>query len=147
MKARHKLYTLFASCVIALAGCGGSSNESTAGGETTPPPSGTPPSGTPPSGTPPSGTPPSGTPPATLATATLQWTAPSDSRVQGYRVYYGTSSRSYAQARGAGLDSAAATTVVITDLQPGQTYYFAVTAYDSSRSESDYSSEVAKLVN
>jgi fibronectin type 3 domain-containing protein len=67
--------------------------------------------------------------------------------VQGYRVYYGTSSRAYLQTKGAGLDSTGETDFVVTNLQAGRTYYFAVTAYDASGNESDYSSEASKVVN
>ncbi len=80
-------------------------------------------------------------------TATLQWSSPGDPRVAGYRVYYGTSSRAYDQAKGEGLNAGGGTRLDITNLQPGQTYYFAVTAYDASQNESDYSAEVSKTVN
>lgn len=66
--------------------------------------------------------------------------------MQGYRVYYGTQSGQYSQARGAGL-STTTTSYTVNNLIVGRTYYFAVTAYDSAGNESDYSSEVAKLVN
>ncbi|MBK7549801.1 MAG: fibronectin type III domain-containing protein [Rhodoferax sp.] len=63
----------------------------------------------------------------------------------GYRVYYGTSSGSYVQVRGAGLNAGPTATYTVTGLQSGQRYYFAVTAYDAAGNESTYSAEVSKL--
>jgi hypothetical protein len=68
-------------------------------------------------------------------------------RIQGYRVYYGTGSRSYDQAKGRGVDAGGGTQIEITNLEAGRTYYFAVTAYDAAQNESDYSAEVSKAVN
>jgi hypothetical protein len=79
--------------------------------------------------------------------ATLQWSSPGDARIQGYRVYYGTGSRSYFQPKGSGVDTGATTRFVLSDLEVGRTYYFSVTAYDAARNESDYSVEVTKVVN
>ncbi|MDH4290527.1 MAG: fibronectin type III domain-containing protein [Aquincola sp.] len=83
-----------------------------------------------------------GTDPGT--TATLQWEAPADPNVRGFRVYYGTASRAYSQTKGAGIDAGQATRFVIANLQGGRTYYFAVTSYDASGNESDYSNEATK---
>ncbi len=74
----------------------------------------------------------------TGATATLSWDPVNDPTVQGYNVYYGTSSRHYQTYANAGPH----TTYTVTNLQPGTTYYFAVTAYNSA-GESDYSDEVS----
>jgi fibronectin type 3 domain-containing protein len=78
--------------------------------------------------------------------ATLTWDAISDARVAGYRVYYGTGSRNYAQAKGAGVNAGGCTTYVVTGLDRGRTYYFAVTAYDASGNESDFSNEASKAI-
>jgi len=86
------------------------------------------------------------TPLPAVGTATLQWSASSDPRVVGYRIYYGTSSRAYLQAKGKGIDNALATTCVIKGLQSGKTYYFAVTEYDAAGNESDFSAEVVKII-
>jgi len=59
------------------------------------------------------------------AQATLAWDA-SVSMVDGYWLYYGPASGSYT----ARIDVGTATTYTITGLASGQTYYFAVTAYD-----------------
>lgn len=74
----------------------------------------------------------------TGATATLAWDPVNDPSIQGYNVYYGTSSRQYQTYANAGLT----TTYTVADLQPGTTYYFAVTAYNSA-GESGYSDEVS----
>jgi fibronectin type 3 domain-containing protein len=67
-----------------------------------------------------------------------------DARVVGYRVYFGTASRSYAQSAGTGLNAGANTTYTVTNLGTGKTYYFAVTAVDSAGAESAYSAEATK---
>lgn len=56
----------------------------------------------------------------------------------GYRVYFGTRSRTYPEVRDAG----SAHQYRIGDLLPGVKYYFAVTAYDAAGNESAYSTEV-----
>lgn len=78
--------------------------------------------------------------------AGLAWDAQSDPRVAGYRVYYGTGSRDYAQAKGSGLDAGNCTSYVVSNLGRGSTYYFAVTAYDASGNESDFSNEASKSI-
>jgi chitodextrinase len=83
---------------------------------------------------------------ATDTSATLTWGAPSDSRVVGYRVYYGNGSRDYMQAWGTGAQAGNCTTYVVTNLNRGATYYFAVTAYDASGNESDFSNEASKSI-
>jgi hypothetical protein len=56
----------------------------------------------------------------------------------GYQVYYGLAPRFYDVAVDVGL----ATSAVLSDLEAGRTYYFAVTAYDTSGNESVFSTEV-----
>lgn len=73
--------------------------------------------------------------------AVLTWSANTDSSTTGYKVYYGTGSRSY----GTPIDVGTQITYTFTSLNPG-TYYFAVTAYNSSGTQSGYSNEVAKLI-
>jgi hypothetical protein len=75
-------------------------------------------------------------------TAELAWDAVSDSRVAGYRVYYGTTPGVYLQSPGAGLDAGMDTTYTVSGLTSGIRYYFAVTAYGAG--ESAYSNEVIK---
>ena len=76
----------------------------------------------------------------------LSWTASTASDVVGYRLYYGTSSRTYLQAPGAGINVGRTTAFTASGLQFGQLYYFAVTAYDAAGNESSFSPEASKLV-
>ncbi len=71
------------------------------------------------------------------AVVRVSWLANSDADLAGYRVYYGTSSGSYDNTLDAGLS----TSVEIEGLAQGDTYYFAVTAYDTSGNESAFSEE------
>jgi fibronectin type 3 domain-containing protein len=71
--------------------------------------------------------------------ATLTWDP--ETSVAGYKVYSGTSSNAY----GAPVDVGNVTTFQIVNLQSGKTYYFAVTAYNSS-GESGYSNEASKSI-
>jgi Glycosyl hydrolases family 16 len=57
----------------------------------------------------------------------------------GYKVYYGPSSRNYT----AVLDVGNTLSVSLSGLTAGQTYYFAITAYDRSENESTWSTEVS----
>jgi len=65
--------------------------------------------------------------------------------VAGYRVYWGSSSGSYSQAHGAGVNTGSTTSYTVTGLTVGRTYYFAVTAYDAAGNESAFSGEVSKV--
>ena len=77
--------------------------------------------------------------------ALLRWTVPSGPSIAGYRVYSGPASRSYGVPVDVGrLDSATVLGVVYyldPNLQFGATDYVAVTAYDYTGQESDYSNE------
>jgi len=73
------------------------------------------------------------------AQVTLAWNAETDPSVVGYRVYYGTASGSYQTNNDVGNN----TTSTVSNLQTGTTYYFAVTAYNSTGVESGYSNEVS----
>jgi hypothetical protein len=72
----------------------------------------------------------------------LQWNANPDPTVVGYNVYYGGASRTYTNVMSVGNT----TNVTIGGLIEGQTYYFAVTAYDAYGDESDYSDETVYIV-
>ncbi len=74
---------------------------------------------------------------AFAATVRISWNSNSESDLDGYKVYYGTSSRSYQQT----LDVGLATSVDVPGLAEASAYFFAVTAYDATGNESDYSSE------
>lgn len=60
----------------------------------------------------------------------------------GYKVYYGTASRSYSGIIPVGLN----TSCQISDLETGYEYFFAVTAYDTAGNESQFSEEVSVFI-
>lgn len=72
----------------------------------------------------------------------VQWQANTEPDLAGYKVYYGKTSHAYTRFISAGL----ATECTITDLQPGNKYFFAVTAYDTAGNESPYSEEVSIVI-
>jgi hypothetical protein len=85
---------------------------------------------------------------ASSAQVTLSWHPPTTNTngtpltdLSGYKVYYGTTSKSYSHV----IDAGNTNTYVITNLSNG-TFYFAVTAYDLSGNESAYSDEVSKTI-
>ncbi|HZD12541.1 MAG TPA: fibronectin type III domain-containing protein [Candidatus Binatus sp.] len=71
----------------------------------------------------------------------MTWDAEADPTVIGYKVYSGTSSRAYSSP----VDVQTQTTLQMNNLLSGNTYYFAVTAYNSG-GESGYSNEVSLSV-
>jgi hypothetical protein len=82
--------------------------------------------------------------------ATLSWTAPTEntdgstlSNLSGYRIRYGTSASSLTQT--IVIDNASVTTYVVENLAPA-TWYFAVTAVNSSGAESNYSNVANKQI-
>lgn len=75
---------------------------------------------------------------AAAAEVTLAWDASPDSRVVGYRLYYGHTSGVY----GTTVDVGSDTRYTLTQLEDGITYYFAVAAYDGSAQESRTSNEI-----
>lgn len=75
---------------------------------------------------------------AQAAQATLTWNPNSEPDLLGYIVHYGTVSGNYQVKMDVGNNTQAS----VSNLQDGGTYYFAVTAYDSSGNDSVYSNEV-----
>ena len=73
------------------------------------------------------------------AQTTLVWDPVIHPDVAGYMIYYGTSSGDY----DVSLDVGNWTSVTIADLEEGETYYFAATAYSTEGEESEYSNEVS----
>lgn len=72
----------------------------------------------------------------------LAWDANTETNLSGYKVYYGTSSRTY----GTPINAGNVTTYTVTNLSNG-TYYFAVTAYNTTGQESGYSNEVVATLS
>jgi len=72
---------------------------------------------------------------------TLQWDPNTETDLAGYKVYYGTASRSYSAPITIGLQSS----YTVSDLGSG-TYYFAVTAFNRDGLESAFSNEVSTTV-
>ena len=68
----------------------------------------------------------------------LAWDANTETDLAGYIMYYGVASRTYTNA----IDVGNVTTGAISNLVDGTMYYFAVTAYNTSGLESDFSNEV-----
>lgn len=70
---------------------------------------------------------------------TLAWNPPS-AEYGGFIVAYGTSNGSYTETQDVGAQAI----YTVTSLNPGQTYYFAVKAYDRARKiESPFSNQVS----
>jgi len=83
------------------------------------------------------------TPPVSIgSTATLTWNANTDADLAGYKIHMGTSSGTY----GTPIVVGNVTGYAMNNLQVGQTYYFAITAYDTAGNESLYSAEVSKSI-
>lgn len=80
---------------------------------------------------------------AQAAELTFSWTPNSESNLGGYKIYYGEASRTYTEAVDVGnpaaIDGKVSASVTVPD---GKTLYFAATAYDVDKLESDYSDEV-----
>jgi hypothetical protein len=82
---------------------------------------------------------------------TLSWQAPTQNAdgsalvdLQGYKVHYGSASKSYSDT--IQVSNAGVTTYVVENLNAGK-YYFAVTAYNSAGQESSLSPEVSTQVD
>ena len=82
--------------------------------------------------------------PASAMTASIlvSWNENQESDLQGYKVYCGTQSHQY----GVPADVGDTTSYQIDGLDNGDTYYVAVTAYDTSGNESDYSDEASVYI-
>jgi hypothetical protein len=80
---------------------------------------------------------------------TFSWSEPSFNvdgtplkDLSGFNIYYGTASRLY----DGSIDVGNVSTARVSNLTDGLTYYFALTAYDLSGNESEYSNEVSKFI-
>src|SRR3989475_8131736 len=79
---------------------------------------------------------------SSAAQVTLAWDANTEPDLAGYKLYYGSSSRSYQLS----VDVGNRTSYTLSGLLEGQTYYFAATAYNLSQNESGFSNEVSKAI-
>ena len=76
------------------------------------------------------------------ATINLAWNSSTGLNVAGYKVYYGSASKSYSKNVNVGNN----TSCSLSGLTEGRKYYFAATAYNASNNESDYSSEISYTI-
>src|SRR5438552_15709445 len=79
---------------------------------------------------------------ALAADVALSWSSNTEPDLAGYKVYYGAASHGYGNPVVIGLQ----TSYTVTGLSNG-TYYFSVTAYDTSGNESGFSNEVSKAIS
>ncbi|PIS30407.1 MAG: hypothetical protein CO001_03190 [Candidatus Portnoybacteria bacterium CG_4_8_14_3_um_filter_40_10] len=91
---------------------------------------------------------------ALAGSATISWNANTESDLAGYKIYYGTASRTGTDPKTCGLCGYSTSlnvgnvrTYTFSSLTNGQTYYFSVTAYDTSNNESSFSSQVSKFIS
>lgn len=75
---------------------------------------------------------------STAAGVSLAWDPSPDSSVVGYDIYFGTTSGSYSNK----ISVENLTSATVSNLDCGDTYYFAATAVDSNGNESDFSNEI-----
>ena len=73
----------------------------------------------------------------------LEWAESTGLNIAGYNMYYGISSGDYDDS----IDVGNYTSITISDLDVGETYYFAVTAYDLDGNESGFSNEVSYTIS
>lgn len=85
-----------------------------------------------------SGTTQSATAAATYS-VTIAWDPNPEPTVIGYRAHYGVNSRDYSNV----VDVGNASSVIISGLVEGMTYFFSITAYDALGLESDFSDELS----
>src|SRR3972149_389765 len=72
----------------------------------------------------------------------LAWALNTEADLAGYKVHIGTSPGAYTQS----IDVGRVTSFTVPGLLAGETYYFAVTAYDIFANESGFSSQVSTTI-
>ncbi len=73
----------------------------------------------------------------------LTWNPNTEPDLAGYKLYTGTSPGSYSQI----FDVGHGTSYTVSSLVPGNTYYFALTAYDIYANESGFSTEMSTTIS
>ncbi|HLD89562.1 MAG TPA: hypothetical protein VI911_00840 [Patescibacteria group bacterium] len=78
------------------------------------------------------------------ADLTFAWAPNTETNLKGYKIYYGSATRSYTMGIDVGLPATkdGRVTYTVVGVPDGVTLYFAATAYDTDGFESDYSKEV-----
>jgi hypothetical protein len=77
----------------------------------------------------------------------LTWKAGTEKNLAGYKIHYGTEAGKYTETKDVGMtETPDNPQYMLTDLNPGKTYYFAVKAYNKAGKESEYSQEVSKTI-
>jgi|GEM_PF-1903203 len=81
-------------------------------------------------------------------TANFSWLPNNEESLAGYKIHYGTASRTYTEIIDIGNPDPVDGRIhgSVSDLTEGTTYYFAATAYDQDGTESDYSAEIVYTV-
>lgn len=79
---------------------------------------------------------------APAAVVSLAWGRSTDTNAVGYHIYYGTVSHGYTNL----VDAGNATSITLSGLVPGVTYFFAATTYDSVANESGFSDETSYVM-
>ncbi len=75
--------------------------------------------------------------------ASLTWNPNTEPDLAGYKLYMGTSPGSYSQI----FDVGHMTSYTVSNLVAGNTYYFALTAYDIYANESGFSPEISTTIS
>lgn len=89
--------------------------------------------------------------PGAVGAATLQWVAPTENEdgsvitdLAGFNIYYGIAAGLYTES--IQIDNPSVSVFVVEQLDPGTTYFFAVTAVNAAQVESQFSNEVSKII-
>lgn len=85
------------------------------------------------------------TPPPSTGSALLSWTINSESDLAGYKIYVGTTPGQYTYP-GSPIIIGRVSSYIVSGLPASQTYYFAISAFNYSGSESGLSAEVSKSI-
>jgi len=79
---------------------------------------------------------------ASAGSLSFAWDPNQEADLAGYKLYLGTSSRTYSQA----IDVGRVTTFTVSDLTEGEIYFSSVTAYNIFTNESNFSNEVSTTI-